>query len=291
MEWLTCIKSAIDYMEANILSVKSPEEVAQNVTVLTLYLQRGFQIITGYNIGEYIRNRRLYLAALRLANENCKVIDIAYEYGYETPESFTKAFTRFHEATPSEIRADKARIKTFLPLRVNIIIQGGNKMDVTIEKMEALKVIGFSREFQFEDSYKEIPKFWTEVFTKFKMSICMGKEPTTEMELAVKENGIGEFGVCIDDIGKDGKFRYMIAGRYLGGNIPDGMEVCELPKINWAKFKCIGAMPSAMQTVNTQIWNEWLPGNHEYELDGKFNVEWYSADGNRSEERRVGKEC
>lgn len=283
MEWVTAIKEAIKYMEDELLTIKGPEEVAEHVHISSMYLQRGFQILTGFTVGEYIRNRRLYLAAMELINTDDKVIDIAFKYGYETPESFTKAFTRFHDASPSEVRKNKNTVKTFLPLRVNIVIQGGNNMDYMVEKMAAFKVIGFGREFSFESSYAEIPKFWDEFFAKYAENLHRGKKPSNEMEQAVFDNRIGEFGVCIDDIGKDGKFRYMVAGRYMGGNVPKGMEIYELPEMDWAKFKCLGAMPESMQTVNTQIWNEWLPGNCEYELAGKYNIEWYSTAGSTSD--------
>ncbi len=281
MEWLTCIKGAIDYMENNLLTVKGPEDVADHLHVSALYLQKGFQIITGYHIGEYIRNRRLYLAALRLADSSEKIIDVALEYGYETPESFAKAFTRFHGAAPSEIRKGSARIKAFLPLRVHIIVQGGYDMDFVVEKMAAFQVIGFSREFLFDTSYLEIPKFWEEIRKNFcEKNLLAGNAPANETEQAIYDNHIGDFGITIDDVGKDGKFRYMIAGRYAGGNIPEGMELCDVPAALWAKFPCMGALPTALQAVNTQIWNAWLPGNREYELDGTCYVEWYSSSGN-----------
>ncbi|SCN21536.1 Regulatory protein SoxS [Clostridium sp. N3C] len=280
MEWVTAIREAIKYMEDKMLTVKGPEEVADHVHMSPMYLQRGFQIMTGLTIGEYIRNRRLYLAAMELLNTDKKIIDIAFKYGYETPESFTKAFTCFHNASPSEVRKNKAYVKTFLPLRVSIIIQGGDNMDYTVEKKAAFKVIGFSREFSFDTAYKEIPEFWNEIFNKYGANMFAGNAPANAIEQVVYDNRIGEFGVCIDDVGKDGKFRYMIAGRYVGGNIPKGMDVYEIPEANWAEFKCIGPMPESMQTVNTQIWKEWLPGNIEYELAGKFSVEWYSSAGN-----------
>jgi len=279
MEWITCIKSAINYIEEHLLDVQSPEEVALAVHISPMYLQRGFQIMTGYTIGEYIRNRRLHCAALEIINSQDKIIDIALKYGYETPESFTKAFTRFHGATPSEVRKDRSLMKIFHPLRVNIVIQGGEKMEFTVEKMAGFKVIGFSKEFSFDSSYGEIPKFWNEIFEKYEARLFKGNPPVTEIEQAMCANRIGEFGVCIDDIGKDGKFRYMICGRYMGGNVPEGMKLYELPDCEWAKFKCVGPMPESMQTVNTQIWKEWLPGNTEYELAGKFNIEWYSSAG------------
>lgn len=208
-----------------------------------------------------------------------KIIDIAYEYGYETPESFTKAFSRFHNATPSEVRRDRRLIKAFHPLRISIVIQGGEKMDFVVEKISGFKVIGFAKEFSFDSSYAEIPKFWDEIFQKYEANICSGNAPANEIEQAVYDNHIGEFGVCIDDIGKEGSFRYMIGGRYLGGNIPEGMELYELPDCEWARFKCLGAIPNAMQSVNTQIFREWLPGNDEYEMAESFNIEWYSSSG------------
>ncbi|HEY8364991.1 MAG TPA: AraC family transcriptional regulator, partial [Haloplasmataceae bacterium] len=160
MEWISLIKKALNFMETELLTIKSPEEVAQHVHISTMYLQKGFQILTGYSIGEYLKNRKLYLAAMDMINTNEKIIDIAYKYGYETPESFTKAFTRFHKATPTEIRKRKTNIRTFLPLRVTMVIQGGYNMDYTIEKMPSFKLIGFSKEFSFDTSYNEIPKFW-----------------------------------------------------------------------------------------------------------------------------------
>lgn len=279
MEWLSCIKGAINYIEEHLLTIESQEEISKSVNVSTMYLQRGFYVITGYSIGEYIRNRRLYLAALRLVESDDKIIDIAFEHGYETPESFTKAFTRFHKATPSEIRANRALINAFQPLRVSITIQGGNSMRYTVDKMSRLKMIGYVREFSFETSQQEIPKFWDEMYTEHMARVCEGNEPSNEEEWAIYDNRVGEFGICMDDIGKEGKFRYMIGGRFHGGNVPEGMEVYEIPAATWARFKCVGPMPTSLQTVNNQIWNEWLPGNQEYELDGNYNLEWYSPSG------------
>ncbi|MDD4070548.1 MAG: AraC family transcriptional regulator [Candidatus Izemoplasmatales bacterium] len=279
MEWITTIKEVIAYIEDDLLTIKGPKEVAKHVHISQMYLQQGFHIMTGFTIGEYIRNRRLYLSAIDLVNNEVKVIDTAYKYGYDTPESFTKAFTRFHGVTPSKVKRDRRLVKTFLPLRINIIIQGGNSMEYTIEKINSFKVIGFSREFSYETSYREIPSFWSEIFKKYEENLCGGKEPVNEIEKAVFDNRIGEFGICIDDIEKDGYFRYMIAGGYRGGSIPEGMEVYELAEQEWAKFKCIGAIPEALQTINSQIWNEWLPGNNNYELAGKYNIEWYSGSG------------
>ena len=187
MEWLTIIKDAIEYMEQNLLTVTGPEEVAKHVHISTIYLQRGFQVLTGYTLGEYIRNRRLFEAGLKLTQTDEKVVDIALEYGYETPESFTKAFTRFHGTTPIEVRRDRSKMQLFLPLHVSIKIQGGSKMNYTVEKTEAFTLIGFERLFSFETSYKEIPDFWTEMYKIHAPNILAGKGPKTEVEHAGHE--------------------------------------------------------------------------------------------------------
>lgn len=273
MEWLTAVRGAIDYMENNLMTVTGAAEVAKSVCLSEMYLQRGFSVLTGYTLGEYIRNRRLYLAALDIANTDAKVIDIAFKYGYETPESFTKAFTRFHSASPSDLRKGKGSIRSFLPLRIKLTIQGGDHMEFKIEKKESFTVIGFDRVFRSETAYAEVPKFWDEIMDKF-AAIFGGKAPETAQERACIENCVGEFGVCVGDAGM-GAFRYIIAGRYKGGEVPEGMVTYKFPEYDWAVFDCRGSMPDSLQSLNTRIFSEWLPGNREFELTGNASIEWY----------------
>ena len=104
-----------------------------------VHFQKGFQIMTGYSVAEYIRNRKLYLAALELKENAVKVIDVAYEYGYETPESFTKAFTRFHGVSPKEMKQG-GFVRTFLPLAIKIDISGGDKRNDICRPSSFLKI-------------------------------------------------------------------------------------------------------------------------------------------------------
>ena len=231
--------------------------------------------MTGYGIGEYIRNRRLYQAARDLKETEDKVIDIALRYCYETPESFTRAFSRFHGATPSQVREGAAG-KVFLPLTIKLSVQGGSQMDVKIAPMFPFKVIGFQKIFDNETAYAEIPRFWNEICEKYANRVYAGNAPANPYEQALVDNCIGEYGVCIDDIG-GGKFRYLIAGKYTGGAVPEGMVVYEFPWNEWAVFNCIGPNPQTLQSVNTRIFSEWLPGNPDYELSGNATVEWYDC--------------
>ena len=149
-------------------------------------------------------------------------------------------------------------------------------MDCKIINMFGLKLIGFQKEFSMENSYDEIPKFWDEICEKYAANVYAGNPPANAYEKALVDNCIGEYGVCIDDIGGN-RFRYLIAGKYTGGDVPDGMAVYEFPAGQWAVFNCVGPMPEALQSVNTQIFRDWLPGNPEYELDGNATVEWYDC--------------
>ena len=275
MELLTCIRAAIDYMEAHLKDDITPQDVADRVYLSPFFLQRGFVLTTGCGVGEYLRSRRLYLAALDLKETRDKVIDIAFRYGYDTPESFTKAFSRFHGATPSQVRAG-AQPRVFLPLTINITLQGGNQMDYKIAPMFPFKVIGFPREFETETAYAEIPKFWDEICEKYAYNVYAGNDPANPYEQALVDNCIGEYGVCIDDVG-GGRFRYLIAGKYTGGEVPEGMALYEFPRGEWAVFECVGPLPEALQRVNTRIFREWLPGNPEFELRGSASVEWYDC--------------
>ena len=275
MEWLTAIRTAIGYMEGHLGEAVGLEDVAREVHLSPFFLQRGFSLMTGYGIGEYLRNRRLYEAALDLQRGPEKVIDIAFKYGYETPESFAKAFARFHGATPTQVR-EGAPTRTFLPLTIQITIQGGNQMDCKITPMFPFKVIGFQRAFDYETSYAEIPRFWDEICEKYANNVYAGNAPANPYEQALVDNCIGEYGVCIDDIGC-GKFRYLIAGKYTGGSVPEGMALYEFPRGEWAVFDCIGPNPQTLQSVNTRVFREWLPANPDYELCGNATVEWYDC--------------
>lgn len=276
MEWTECIKKTIQCLEAHLLDGDETYHVAAEVGVSAFYLQKGFRIMTGYSMAEYVRNRRLYLAALEIIADREKIIDIALKYGYDTPEGFSKAFSRFHGVSPMQLRKDTSKLHVFLPLKIKIEVQGGNEMDYIVEKEKAFKVVGFEREFSLDSSHGEIPKFWDEFHAEYLTSLMRTGQPENEIKELIRRCNIGMYGVCIDDMDQDGKFRYMIAGPYTEGAIPEGMSVYEIPEMEWVKFICKGPLPGALQTINNKIYSEWLPGNTEYEIAQSINIEWYS---------------
>ena len=274
MEWLNSLQDSIEYIEKNITNDLEIEDIAKYVGISAFYLQRSFQIVTGYSLGEYIRNRKLYLAAAELSRSNLKIIDVAYKYGYETPEAFSKAFTRFHGATPSNVKKG-SKYKSFQKIFFKITIEQGEEMDYKITPMFPIKLIGFEKEFNFETSYQEIPKYWDEICEKHCKRIYAGLDPETPEEKAIVDNCIGEYALCLD--GNYKTFKYMIAGRYTGGEIPKGMKLVELERGDWAVFDCYGPNPKTLQETNTKIFNEWIPNNKEYEVRENYNIEWYDC--------------
>lgn len=128
MEWLQSINMSIRYIEDNLENELSVADVSNKVYASKAHFQHIFNLVTGITIGEYIRNRRLSLAGRDLLDENNRVIDIAMKYQYNTPESFSKAFSRFHGISPSEVRTHRNMLKFYYPLTINISIQGGFDM-------------------------------------------------------------------------------------------------------------------------------------------------------------------
>ena len=275
------LEKIVEYIENNLTKDISIKKLSKYVSVSEFYLQRSFQILTGYSIGEYIRNRRLYLAACELKQSNNKIIDIAYKYGYETPESFTKAFSKFHGLTPSKVKKG-GRYTPFNRIRIKLTIEQGEEMNVKITPMFPIKLIGFESEFNFENSYQEIPKFWDEICAKHCTRIYAGKKPVTPEEHAIVDNCIGEYALCMDSGNKS--FKYMVAGRYTGGKVPKGMKLIELERGDWAVFDCYGPNPKTLQETNTRIYNEWIPNNSEYEVRENYNIEWYDCTADMRDE-------
>ena len=209
-------------------------------------------------MGEYIRNRRLSLAAQELARSDAKVIDVAMKYGYYSPDSFTRAFARFHGISPSAAKLRGARLKSFARVKLKLVLEGGTMLEYKIVEKEQFTVMGKARNFDPDTATTEIPKFWDEHNRNGDSSIV-----------------VGMYGVCIDTDGKE--FEYMIADNYLPWNeIPEGYKTRVIPAGTWAVFPCRGALPKSLQDVNRRIWSEWLPSCKDYRIAGNYNIEMYA---------------
>lgn len=260
MNWLESISKAISYIEENIEEDIDVEDVANSVYMSSFYLQKGFSIMCGFTISEYIRNRKLSLAGTDLINTNAKIIDIAMKYGYESPDSFTKAFTRFHGSTPNSVRKNGATIKEFASLKINIDLKGGYTMEYKIEEKEEFKVVGLSKVMKYDTAYEEVPKLWQSFFVKNQLSnICT------------------KYGINIDTEMNGNEFEYMICDDYSTDmEVPKDFIVKTIPKHTWAIFPCIGMADKSVAETNEKIFKEWLPNSTSYEIADGFNIETYS---------------
>lgn len=148
MDWIIGIQQAIDYIEDNLTETIDYEEVAKKCYSSSYHFQRVFSILCGFTLGEYIRNRRLTLAGRELATTNAKVIDVAMKYGYESPDSFAKAFQKFHGILPSQARSNGSNLKSFSRLVLKFSLEGGTTMNYKIETKPAITLIGYKKRFK-----------------------------------------------------------------------------------------------------------------------------------------------
>lgn len=256
--WVDGVQSAINYIEENLTEDLSIKDIAACSFVSAFHFQRIFNVLCGITVGEYIRNRRLTLAAQELSKENDKVINIAMKYGYESPDSFARAFARFHGVSPSAAMKKGARLRAYAPLHIKISLEGGTMLEYKISEKSAFTVMGKSKKFNTKTSYDEIPRFWEEHMNSGDGQIVCGM-----------------YGICMDLNGED--FEYLIADSYIPWNeIPDGYHTKVIPAGTWAIFACRGALPKSLQNVNTKIWSEWVPNCKEYKLGGNYNIELYT---------------
>ncbi len=261
MEWTEAVREAVSFMESHITEEITMHDVAAHVHISPFYFHKGFSILCGYSITEYIRNRRLALAGEELMGSDVTVTALAMKYGYDSPDSFTKAFTRFHGYSPSAARRDKTMLKAFAPLQLSISLKGGYAMDYRITEKEAFSVLAASRVFGYENARQEVPAFWQEHYAS-----------------GGGEHVCGMFGINIDPQMGNERFEYLIADIYNPSKeIPEGFVVRTIPALTWAVFPCKGALPQALQGVNEKIFSEWLPALHEYEFAAGYCVEMYDA--------------
>ena len=141
MDWITGLQRAIDYVEEHLEEELDYVEIARQAASSSFQFQRVFGILCGCTLGEYIRKRRLTLAGSELAATNMRVLDAALKYGYDSPESFCRAFMRFHGITPSAAKAGGAGLRSFSRLSVKLVLQGGTMMNYRIEKHDTLKLL------------------------------------------------------------------------------------------------------------------------------------------------------
>ena len=205
MEWIEALQKAITYMEEHLLEEINYEDVARQVHTSSYEFHRAFSFVTGLTANAYIRNRRLSLAGKELVETDAKITDLAIKYGYETPESFTKAFTRFHGVAPKTAREAAGKLVLFNPLTITISVKGGKSMDYRIVQTKEKKFIALVREFSNaiinDEANHDVADFWGE---------CNSKQMLSPIHMLREDGKRDLYGLCSPT--KEGKdtFEYGI---------------------------------------------------------------------------------
>lgn len=268
MSWIESIQKAINFIEEHLLDDITMEQIAREVNSSVFHFQRTFSILTDMSITDYIRRRRLTLAAQELINTEQKVIDLAYKYGYDSPEAFTKAFRKQHNLTPSEARKKQGQIQSYNRLVIQVSLKGAEPMKYKIVEKEKFQVVGVKRTYNSQngENLQGIPQFWKEMNSK-----------NFDHQLIQLNNGSikGTLGVCVQntDQGKNGFIDYWIATDHVG-EVGENLVAMEVPASKWVVFEVHGPMPDAMQNTWKQIYSEWFPSN-PYKPAGTAELEVY----------------
>lgn len=250
MEALNRLRDSIEYLEKNMETKLDIEEAAKIALASKFHFQRMFHMLTGVTVAEYVRKRRLTLAAQELSASDTRVIDVALKYGYATPEAFTKAFQKLHGINPSEVKALDISLKAYPPISFQIQIKGEKAMDYRIVEKDGFKIIGKSKRVTTVDgkNFEIIPEFWQE---SNQNGVCE--------ELSKHMGELGLLGVCMNYDHQQEEFDYVIAIEKPEKEMAGDFVVEEIPDATWAIFESVGPMPGAIQDVFQRIFSEWFP--------------------------------
>lgn len=260
MDWPTRLNRALDYIEKNLDGDIDYECAAKLAFCSANNLSGMFLMATGIPLNEYVRRRRLSLAALELQNSDVKIIDIALKYGYSSPTAFNRAFQSQHKVPPVYARSRPVPLTTYPRISLQIKLKGNAKMKVRIEKKLAFTVAGIKKQFRTDAVVNLIPDFWSQTpkATYDTLISLMDFQPK------------GFIGLCTDFDGKH-TFSYYIAAATTK-TAPEGFESYRVPAATWAIFEQDGKLTDLIG----RFWKEWLPSSGYRRADeGIPDVEFY----------------
>lgn len=275
---MTRMKDALDYIEDHMEEPISVSDIAKVACSSTFHFQRMFHMLTGMTVAEYIRKRRLTLAAQELAISSTKVLDTALKYGYDSPESFAKAFRKIHGITPSQARDPGVKLKAFPRISFHLSLRGDQDMDYRIVEKAGFTVVGKSIQVSTKDgeNFKTIPAFW-------------GQSNTDGTSDALLELGSGGdmLGICTEFQHDQDQFTYIIAVESdKAAPVSSSFITYEVPASTWAVFPVVGAMPDAMEDIWKRIFQEWFPATG-YEHANAPELEVYPPGDPAAEDYRT----
>ncbi|HDR4519490.1 AraC family transcriptional regulator [Bacillus cereus] len=268
MDSLKNMNAAMQYIEDNLTHEIDFKEVAKIAYCSEYHFKRMFSFLAGISLSEYIRYRRLTLAAFELKNSGAKVIDVAIKYGYNSPDSFSRAFQNLHGITPSEARSSSHSLKAYSPMTFQLSIQGGHEMNYRIEEKDSFQIIGITKRVPivFNGVNEEIASMWKSLNPETIQTLksLSNMEPTGIISASTNfsEGRMEEKGELDHYIGvattKD---------------CPEQFKQLEVAASTWAIFEAVGPFPETLQNVWGRIYSEWFPSSN-YELAEGPEILW-----------------
>lgn len=269
MTLVESLQKAIEFMENHLQEEISIGDIARQAHLSPSHFQRTFGILTDTTVSEYLRRRRLTKAAHELYNTDRKIIDIAYTYGYKTPESFSKAFLKQHGITPSEARKGNGNLQSYNRLTIQVNLKGAEPMNYQIVERDAFQIVGVKKNIDCNEQYnqsEEIGHFWGEV----------GQNGLIERLLHVNNGEIsGLIGATVDYNNETNQIEYWIAAESTTDS-PNDLSSYNIPSAKWIIFEAIGPVIEAVPKTWKRIYSEWFPSNG-YEHSGAPSLEVYKS--------------
>lgn len=253
MDWTERLNETINYMEEHLTEEISYDRLAQIACCSTYHFQRMFTYMAGVSLAEYIRRRRMSLAAADLRDGSSKIIDIGLKYGYASPTAFNRAFQGVHGVAPSAVKKEGAMMKVYPPIRFKMTITGVEEMNYRIEEKAAFRIVGLSTPMdkEIENNFQVVPQMWqkaAEDGTIPKLAAMMNQQP------------MGLLGVSACNDQEEWKYFIAVSSTLEAG----GFEAYTVGAFTWAIFTGEGTGLS-IQQLEQRIVTEWFPtSGYEY---------------------------
>ncbi|MGD8192337.1 AraC family transcriptional regulator [Brevibacillus ginsengisoli] len=263
MDSLEKMNGALRYIEENLADEIDLKKVARLALCSEYHFSRMFSFLAGIPLSEYIRRRRLTLAALELTTSDVRIMDVAMKYGYISADSFTRAFQSLHGVTPSEARNNTPFLKAYPRLTFQLSIQGGSEMNYRIEEKAAFRIVGIKKRVPiiFEGVNPEIAAMWA--------SLDEETINTLKALSNVKPLGLLNASTNFSEgrMEEKGELDHYI-GVATTKECPEAFAQLEVSASTWAVFEAVGPFPNTLQAVWGRIYSEWFPSSNYEQAEG-----------------------